>query len=96
MAGRGLSRSVELFDLSCAPTGIDLMDMMNTVFQPEGDDTARISWDIRKKIRKFQETFSVIEKVRADVPGLPNCFMCSLRCCFPISSNSIKVRLEFR
>uniref|UniRef100_A0AAX7UJF7 Delta(3,5)-Delta(2,4)-dienoyl-CoA isomerase, mitochondrial n=1 Tax=Astatotilapia calliptera TaxID=8154 RepID=A0AAX7UJF7_ASTCA len=42
--------------------GIDLMDMMNNVLQPEGDDTARISWGLKKKIRKFQETFSVIEK----------------------------------
>uniref|UniRef100_A0A3B4FB02 Enoyl-CoA hydratase 1 n=1 Tax=Pundamilia nyererei TaxID=303518 RepID=A0A3B4FB02_9CICH len=42
--------------------GIDLMDMMNNVLQPEGDDTARISWALKKKIRKFQETFSVIEK----------------------------------
>uniref|UniRef100_A0A668TMR7 Delta(3,5)-Delta(2,4)-dienoyl-CoA isomerase, mitochondrial n=1 Tax=Oreochromis aureus TaxID=47969 RepID=A0A668TMR7_OREAU len=42
--------------------GIDLMDMMNSVLQPEGDDTARISWGIKKKIKKLQETFSVIEK----------------------------------
>lgn len=42
--------------------GIDLMDMAGDVLQPEGDDTARISWNIRKTISKYQETFSVIEK----------------------------------
>lgn len=42
--------------------GIDLMDMASDVLQPEGDDMARISWNIRKTIAKYQETFSVIEK----------------------------------
>ncbi|KAM4566341.1 delta(3,5)-Delta(2,4)-dienoyl-CoA isomerase, mitochondrial isoform 2-T4 [Odontesthes bonariensis] len=42
--------------------GIDLMDMASDVLQPPGDDTARVSWNIRKIIRKYQETFSVIEK----------------------------------
>lgn len=42
--------------------GIDLMDMTHNVLQPEGDDTARISWGFKKKIKKLQETFSVIEK----------------------------------
>ncbi|XP_076001854.1 delta(3,5)-Delta(2,4)-dienoyl-CoA isomerase, mitochondrial [Genypterus blacodes] len=42
--------------------GIDLMDMASTVLQPEGDDTARISWNLRKTITKYQETFSVIER----------------------------------
>ncbi|XP_070685494.1 delta(3,5)-Delta(2,4)-dienoyl-CoA isomerase, mitochondrial [Pempheris klunzingeri] len=42
--------------------GIDLMDMASEVLQPEGDDTARISWNLRKTIAKYQETFSVIEK----------------------------------
>lgn len=42
--------------------GIDLMDMASDVLQPEGDDSARISWNIRKTIVKYQETFSVIEK----------------------------------
>ncbi|KAF1393539.1 hypothetical protein PFLUV_G00017040 [Perca fluviatilis] len=42
--------------------GIDLMDMASDVLQPEGDDTARISWNMRKIITKYQETFSVIEK----------------------------------
>ena len=40
------------------------MDMAGDVLQPEGDDTARVSWNIRKVIAKYQETFSVIEKVR--------------------------------
>ncbi|GAA6223574.1 delta(3,5)-Delta(2,4)-dienoyl-CoA isomerase, mitochondrial [Lates japonicus] len=42
--------------------GIDLMDMASDVLQPQGDDTARISWNLRQKIVKYQETFSVIEK----------------------------------
>ncbi|XP_029301694.1 delta(3,5)-Delta(2,4)-dienoyl-CoA isomerase, mitochondrial isoform X1 [Cottoperca gobio] len=42
--------------------GIDLMDMAGDILQPEGDDGARISWNIRKTIVKYQETFSVIEK----------------------------------
>lgn len=40
------------------------MDMASEVLQPEGDDTARISWNIRKMIAKYQEAFSVIEKVK--------------------------------
>ncbi|XP_065137936.1 delta(3,5)-Delta(2,4)-dienoyl-CoA isomerase, mitochondrial isoform X2 [Paramisgurnus dabryanus] len=42
--------------------GIDLMDMASDIMQPEGDDTARISWNLRHIIAKYQETFSVIEK----------------------------------
>uniref|UniRef100_A0A8D0D7H3 Delta(3,5)-Delta(2,4)-dienoyl-CoA isomerase, mitochondrial n=1 Tax=Sander lucioperca TaxID=283035 RepID=A0A8D0D7H3_SANLU len=42
--------------------GIDLMDMASDILQPEGDDTARISWNLRQIITKYQETFSVIEK----------------------------------
>lgn len=42
--------------------GIDLMDMASDVLQPEGDDMARTSWNMRKIIAKYQETFSVIEK----------------------------------
>lgn len=42
--------------------GIDLMDMASDVLQPEGDDMARISWNMRRTIAKYQETFSVIEK----------------------------------
>uniref|UniRef100_A0A667X9Y9 Delta(3,5)-Delta(2,4)-dienoyl-CoA isomerase, mitochondrial n=1 Tax=Myripristis murdjan TaxID=586833 RepID=A0A667X9Y9_9TELE len=42
--------------------GIDLMDMASDVLQPEGDDTARISWNMRKIITKYQETFTVIER----------------------------------
>ncbi|XP_030633611.1 delta(3,5)-Delta(2,4)-dienoyl-CoA isomerase, mitochondrial [Chanos chanos] len=42
--------------------GIDLMDIASDVLQPGGDDTARISWNIRRIISKYQETFSVIEK----------------------------------
>ncbi|XP_077468351.1 delta(3,5)-Delta(2,4)-dienoyl-CoA isomerase, mitochondrial isoform X1 [Stigmatopora argus] len=42
--------------------GIDLMDMAGEILQPDGDDTARISWNLRKSIRKYQDTFTVIEK----------------------------------
>ncbi|KAF7218697.1 delta(3,5)-Delta(2,4)-dienoyl-CoA isomerase, mitochondrial [Nothobranchius furzeri] len=42
--------------------GLDLMDMANDILQPKGDDVARISWNLRKTITKYQETFSVIEK----------------------------------
>ncbi|PWA25552.1 hypothetical protein CCH79_00019649 [Gambusia affinis] len=42
--------------------GIDLMDMAADILQPEGDDTARIAWNLRKLIRRYQETFSVLEK----------------------------------
>ncbi|XP_069004390.1 delta(3,5)-Delta(2,4)-dienoyl-CoA isomerase, mitochondrial isoform X1 [Embiotoca jacksoni] len=42
--------------------GIDLMDMAGDILQPRGDDTARISWNLKKTIAKYQETFSVIEK----------------------------------
>lgn len=39
------------------------MGMASDILQPEGDDTARISWNVRRIIAKYQETFSVIEKV---------------------------------
>ncbi|XP_051966085.1 delta(3,5)-Delta(2,4)-dienoyl-CoA isomerase, mitochondrial-like isoform X2 [Xyrauchen texanus] len=42
--------------------GIDLMSMASDIVQPEGDDTARISWNVRRTISKYQETFSVMEK----------------------------------
>uniref|UniRef100_A0A1A7Y020 Delta(3,5)-Delta(2,4)-dienoyl-CoA isomerase, mitochondrial n=1 Tax=Iconisemion striatum TaxID=60296 RepID=A0A1A7Y020_9TELE len=42
--------------------GIDLMDMASDILQPKGDDVARISWNLRKTISKYQETFSIIEK----------------------------------
>lgn len=54
-------------------SGIDLADMASDVLQPQGDDTARISWNIRKKIAAYQETFSVIERVS----------YCSYYCAWP-------------
>lgn len=42
------------------------MDMASDVLQPRGEDTARISWNLRKKIMAYQETFSVIERVRTE------------------------------
>ncbi|XP_013871376.1 delta(3,5)-Delta(2,4)-dienoyl-CoA isomerase, mitochondrial [Austrofundulus limnaeus] len=42
--------------------GLDLMDMAGDVLQPEGEDAARIAWNLRRTVTKYQETFSVIEK----------------------------------
>ncbi|KAG7480041.1 delta3,5-Delta2,4-dienoyl-CoA isomerase, mitochondrial isoform X1 [Solea senegalensis] len=42
--------------------GIDLMDIASDILQPQGDDVARVSWNLRRIIAKYQETFSVIEK----------------------------------
>lgn len=39
------------------------MDMASEVLQPEGDDMARTSWNMRRIIAKYQETFSIIERV---------------------------------
>ncbi|XP_023667925.2 delta(3,5)-Delta(2,4)-dienoyl-CoA isomerase, mitochondrial isoform X2 [Paramormyrops kingsleyae] len=43
-------------------SGIDLMDMAGNILQPTGDDAARISWNLRRLVKKYQETFSVLEK----------------------------------
>ncbi|XP_064159762.1 delta(3,5)-Delta(2,4)-dienoyl-CoA isomerase, mitochondrial isoform X1 [Anguilla rostrata] len=43
-------------------SGIDLMDMAANMLQPEGDDVARMSWNMRRLVAKYQETFSIIEK----------------------------------
>ncbi|XP_066495156.1 delta(3,5)-Delta(2,4)-dienoyl-CoA isomerase, mitochondrial [Tiliqua scincoides] len=42
--------------------GIDLVEMGSEFLLVEGDDVARKSWNIRKKIRDYQETFTVLEK----------------------------------
>uniref|UniRef100_A0A672GNK8 Delta(3,5)-Delta(2,4)-dienoyl-CoA isomerase, mitochondrial n=1 Tax=Salarias fasciatus TaxID=181472 RepID=A0A672GNK8_SALFA len=42
--------------------GIDIVDLAGEVLQPRGDDTARISYNIRKTITHFQESFSAIER----------------------------------
>uniref|UniRef100_A0A8K9VBA3 Enoyl CoA hydratase 1, peroxisomal n=1 Tax=Oncorhynchus mykiss TaxID=8022 RepID=A0A8K9VBA3_ONCMY len=42
--------------------GVDFMDMASEVLQPEGDDMARTSWNMRRIIAMYQETFTVIEK----------------------------------
>ncbi|XP_028680458.1 delta(3,5)-Delta(2,4)-dienoyl-CoA isomerase, mitochondrial [Erpetoichthys calabaricus] len=46
----------------CFTAGIDLMDMASNVLQPEGDDAARMAWNLRRKICAYQESFTVIEK----------------------------------
>ncbi|XP_018432411.1 PREDICTED: delta(3,5)-Delta(2,4)-dienoyl-CoA isomerase, mitochondrial-like [Nanorana parkeri] len=43
-------------------SGIDLTDLTGVFLQEEEDDPARIAWNIRKKIKDYQESFSVIEK----------------------------------
>ncbi|MEE6490528.1 hypothetical protein FKM82_015898 [Ascaphus truei] len=43
-------------------SGIDLMDMSSDVLEQQGEDTARMAWNMRRKISEYQETFSVIEK----------------------------------
>uniref|UniRef100_A0A0B8RRY5 Delta(3,5)-Delta(2,4)-dienoyl-CoA isomerase, mitochondrial n=1 Tax=Philothamnus irregularis TaxID=1899461 RepID=A0A0B8RRY5_9SAUR len=43
-------------------SGIDLMDMGSVFMMAEGDDVARKAWNIRKNIRDYQESFTVLEK----------------------------------
>ncbi|XP_047692615.1 delta(3,5)-Delta(2,4)-dienoyl-CoA isomerase, mitochondrial [Prionailurus viverrinus] len=43
-------------------SGIDLMDIASDILQPQGDDVARISWQLRNLISRCQESFNVIEK----------------------------------
>lgn len=47
------------------------MDMASEILQPQGDDVARISWNLRNLITRYQETFSVIEKVLWGAGGVP-------------------------
>ncbi|XP_067412823.1 delta(3,5)-Delta(2,4)-dienoyl-CoA isomerase, mitochondrial isoform X2 [Emydura macquarii macquarii] len=42
--------------------GIDLVEMGSVFMMVEGDDMARKAWNMRKKIREHQESFSVLEK----------------------------------
>ncbi|XP_074990622.1 delta(3,5)-Delta(2,4)-dienoyl-CoA isomerase, mitochondrial [Calonectris borealis] len=42
--------------------GIDLVEMGSEFLMVEGEDAARKAWNLRRKIREFQETFSVLEK----------------------------------
>lgn len=48
------------------------MDMASDLLQPQGDDVARISWYLRNLISRYQETFSVIEKVTGGWEGTPS------------------------
>ncbi|CAI9553079.1 unnamed protein product [Staurois parvus] len=43
-------------------SGIDLTDLAGDFLQHEEEDTARIAWNVRKKIKDYQESFSAIEK----------------------------------
>lgn len=36
------------------------MDVASEILQAEGDDMVRISWNMRRIIAKYQETFTVI------------------------------------
>ncbi|KAM9263916.1 delta(3,5)-Delta(2,4)-dienoyl-CoA isomerase, mitochondrial [Morus bassanus] len=42
--------------------GIDLVEMGSVFLRVEGEDMARKAWNLRQKIREYQETFSVLEK----------------------------------
>lgn len=42
--------------------GIDLVDMGKDFMLVDGEDTARKAWQLRHKIRAYQESFSVLEK----------------------------------
>ncbi|OXB52580.1 hypothetical protein ASZ78_009655 [Callipepla squamata] len=42
--------------------GIDLMDMGNSFLTVGGEDAARKAWNLRQKIRAYQESFSMLEK----------------------------------
>ncbi|XP_011370566.1 delta(3,5)-Delta(2,4)-dienoyl-CoA isomerase, mitochondrial [Pteropus vampyrus] len=42
--------------------GIDLTDLGPEILQVQGDDVARISWQLRLLISRYQESFNVIEK----------------------------------
>ncbi|KAJ6663857.1 hypothetical protein lerEdw1_009937 [Lerista edwardsae] len=42
--------------------GIDLVEMGSVFLMVEGDDVARKSWNARKKVQEYQETFNVLEK----------------------------------
>lgn len=39
------------------------MELGSVFLMAQGDDVARKSWNIRKKIREYQESFTVLEKV---------------------------------
>ncbi|KAJ7303915.1 hypothetical protein JRQ81_011427 [Phrynocephalus forsythii] len=43
-------------------SGIDLMEMGSVFMMIEGGETARKAWNLRKKIREYQEAFTVLEK----------------------------------
>ncbi|XP_062996592.1 delta(3,5)-Delta(2,4)-dienoyl-CoA isomerase, mitochondrial [Elgaria multicarinata webbii] len=43
-------------------SGIDLMEMGSEILMAQGDDMARKAWNLRRKIRGYQETFTVLEK----------------------------------
>lgn len=45
------------------PAGLDLVEMGGELLLVEGEDVARKAWNLRRKIRHYQETFSVLEKV---------------------------------
>ena len=50
-------------------TGIDLVDMGKEFMMVGGEDTARKAWQLQQKIRAYQESFTVLEKVGLDWDG---------------------------
>nr|XP_006130873.1 delta(3,5)-Delta(2,4)-dienoyl-CoA isomerase, mitochondrial [Pelodiscus sinensis] len=82
--------------------GIDLMEMGSVFVMMEGDDTARKAWNIRRKIREYQETFSVLEKCPKPViaavhgacigGGVDLISACDIRYCTQDAWFQVKVR----
>uniref|UniRef100_A0A3Q1GHM0 Enoyl CoA hydratase 1, peroxisomal n=1 Tax=Acanthochromis polyacanthus TaxID=80966 RepID=A0A3Q1GHM0_9TELE len=60
--------------------GIDLTSVASNVLQPGGDDIGRVSWNIRNILLEYQDTFSVIEKVR-NVHSVDLITACDIRLC---------------
>ncbi|KAG6928176.1 enoyl-CoA hydratase 1, partial [Chelydra serpentina] len=50
--------------------GIDLMEMSSVFVMVEGDDMARKAWNLRKKIREYQESFTVLQRCPKPVIAL--------------------------
>uniref|UniRef100_A0A3Q1F6C6 Enoyl CoA hydratase 1, peroxisomal n=1 Tax=Acanthochromis polyacanthus TaxID=80966 RepID=A0A3Q1F6C6_9TELE len=69
-----------LSSLPCCRPGIDLTSVASNVLQPGGDDIGRVSWNIRNILLEYQDTFSVIEKVR-NVHSVDLITACDIRLC---------------
>nr|XP_032819959.1 delta(3,5)-Delta(2,4)-dienoyl-CoA isomerase, mitochondrial-like isoform X1 [Petromyzon marinus] len=71
--------------------GIDLVDITGDLVTPEGDDAARVAWNLKQVIKLYQEAFNVIEKCSKPViaavhsacigEGLDMISACDIRVC---------------